>query len=1108
MKQTAGKNRNYVVLDMIIKIGIMISCILILGVYIYGQFFVEGENLYANECEVFDEAWWYTDHDGIMRSYRSGETIEVEYGEDVELSLFLPDELGDGNCLFIKSSRNFAAYIDGDLRNSYEISDSIFGPNTKPIWLAITLRRSDVGKTLSIIHEDCPSDTYTVSDVYFGNRLGFSMQLIHDNIYVIILSFALIILGLVVAGICLLTKIRNGRELQLWHLSLGVFLGALWLIFNNFTYPLLFGTYFVDGIVSYMILLLMPFAFVSYVDSLLGRKNHIIYIALSILILAAFWILTILDFTYTAGFNQTLGVSIAVLCICAVFCLLGILHDALVDKNRENKLIAFGFVVFIIMGIVEAIHLNIPIHHNNGVFIAIGLLALLACAALREIRAISNLRAEMLEAREANRAKSDFLANMSHEIRTPMNAVIGMAEIALREDLPQSARDCLVQIQRSGNNLLNIINDILDYSKIDSGKMEIIPENYEPLSELNDISNMLVTRVGQKDLELYVVTDLNIPHTLFGDPVRIRQILINLTNNAIKFTRKGRVGVIVSCQKIDEDTVNLTYHIKDTGIGIKEEDMAKLFNSFTQVDSKRNRSEEGTGLGLAISQKLVKAMGGEMGVNSVYGEGSDFWFTIPQKVIDPKQDVVVEDIDSKNAIVFSESDNRINMFMDELKRIGVKTATITSISEYVPSGRKDYLYFESRKLNEELRTFLTGHPEVTGAMLIDYDSDYKPDIPNLHVVRRPVSTYGIVRALNGEDDLARSLTSEDAYSINFTAPEARILVVDDNAINITIVEGLLAPTQIQIDSALSGAEAVEKVKANDYDIVLMDHMMPVMDGIDTTKAIRSGVPGADKLTIIALSANALKEAQQLFMESGMNDFIAKPVEIRDLVGKLRKWLPEEKIQKGVPQNAENTENKGASSEAPSAAYEGLDSEKAIKTLGSAALYEKIVGEYYRSGQEKLEGIQKAYETEDIPDYTIRVHALKSSSRQIGAYELGDMAERLENAGKEGDMDTIREHTESTLAVFSSLLDSLKDNFSEEESTDSGKIPVTEEILREQMSRLSAACEDLDMDTMEEIEETLKKYSYPDDMKDIMARLYKAIEDIDVDTVSEIISNLI
>ncbi len=1102
MKGTSTKPKSQRFWDVAIKIGVLISCITILGVYVYGQFFVEGENLYANECKEFNEPWWYTDHDGIMRSYHSGDTIEIEDGEDVAISVMLPDELGDGNCLFIRSSRSFDAYIGDDLRNSYDISDSIFGPNVKPIWLAITLRRSDVGKTLTIIHDECPGDTYKISDVYFGNRLGFSMQLIHDNIYVIIISFALIILGLVVAGICLLSRIREKRELTLWHLSLGVFLGALWLIFNNYAYPLLFGTYFVDGIVSYMIILILPCAFVAYIRALLGEGYRVPYTVISILNLVAFWVLTILDFTYVADFYKTLSIDIAIICFSAIFCLGAIVYDSLIKKNRRNRLIAFGFAAFVVMGIAEAIHLNIPIHDNNGVFIALGFLILLACAALREIRAISMLRAEMLEAREANRAKSDFLANMSHEIRTPMNAVIGMTEIAMREDLPPNARDCLEQIKKSGNNLLNIINDILDYSKIDSGKMEIIPERYEPLSELNDISNILITRVGEKDLELYVVTDLDIPHALYGDPGRIRQILINLINNAIKFTKKGRVSVIVSCQKKDDDTVNLTYHIKDTGVGIKEEDMAKLFNSFTQVDSKRNRTEEGTGLGLAISQRLVEAMGGEIGVNSVYGEGSDFWFTIPQKVIDPAQDVIVEDIENKKAIVLSESDNRIKMFKDEMKRIGVENAAIRSLSEYVPSGKKDYLYFASTRY-DEVRALLIDHPEVTGAMFVDYDSVFRPDVPNLHMIRRPISTIGMVRALNDAEDLSGSPASEEAYSLNYIAPDARILVVDDNAINITIVEGLLAPMQIQIDSALSGEEAIEKVKKNDYDIVLMDHMMPVMDGIDTTRAIREDIPGKEDLVIIALSANALEEARKQFEEAGMNDFIAKPIEIKELVNKLRKWLPAEKIHRETA-----ADEGGTASDAARTVYEGLDSEQAIRILGSAALYDRIVGEYYRSGADKLEGIRSAYEKEDISDYTIRVHALKSSSRQIGAVELGDIAEKLENAGKAGDVDTINELTDGMLTRFSDLLDSLKDHFAEDASSETEKIPIEESVLKEQLDKLTVACDDLDMDAMEEVEMVLKQYSYPDDKKELMEKLYNAIENIDVDSVTQIVADLV
>jgi signal transduction histidine kinase/response regulator of citrate/malate metabolism len=763
----------------------------------------------------------------------------------------------------------------------------------------------------------------------------------------------------------------------------------------------------------------------------------------------------------------------------------------------------------------------LPAHNDfyylNMIFRGVGLAFTLLCIYVITwfgkvfiIEAVE-MKAKSSEYEREARMKSDFLANMSHEIRTPMNAVIGMAEIAMREKLPHTAMDCLAQIQKSGRNLLNIINDILDYSKIESGKMEIIPERYEPISELNDIANILTTRIGEKQLELYVVTDKEIPHALYGDAMRIRQILINLTNNAIKFTPSGRVGVIVNCENkveiaedgTEEKTVVLTYHVKDTGIGIREEDLEKLFVSFQQVDSRRNRSVEGTGLGLAISQKLVECMGGTIGVNSVYGEGSDFWFSIPQKVLEDASDLHVHGASRKCAVILDKDPSRAQAFTEEMEKLGIEKGFIEDIKNYKHyMGHRDFLVFAHRDYNDEIREFLENHRDVTGIMTIDFNSTFKSDMDNLYTLRCPITTHKMVKLLNDETDDTQSFESEEAYSISFTAPKAKILIVDDNEINITIAEGLLSPMRMQIDSALSGREAIEKIEKEDYDIVLMDHMMPDMDGIDTTKIIRGTLKGADELVIIALSANAVEEARNMFFEVGMNDFVAKPIDIKELSSAIKKWLPEDKIEKGVPTEEMQEEEVDTLDE-----FDMLDTKSAIASLGSTELFRKIVGEYYRSGQTKHDEILKAYQDGDIKDYTIKVHALKSSSRQIGALRLGDMAEALERAGKNDDMAFIKENTESALASFKGLLSSMAPIF-EEEKQEKKELPVLpEEVMKELLNKLSEACDNLDMDGMEEVQSELKKYDWPAEIDDHLFTLFKSIDDLDVGTCEAIIEKL-
>ena len=698
------------------------------------------------------------------------------------------------------------------------------------------------------------------------------------------------------------------------------------------------------------------------------------------------------------------------------------------------------------------------------------------------------------ELERANRMKSDFLANMSHEIRTPMNAVLGMAEIALREDNPASTQDYLQQIQGSGRNLLNIINDILDYSKIESGKMEIIEEDYEPFAEYMDIAKILGANIGTKDLEMFVLIESELPHMLHGDAMRIRQVLINLANNAIKFTPEGMVRVHIKCEPVSDDTVNMNFRVIDTGIGIKEEDLDKLFVSFQQVDSKRNRSVEGTGLGLAISQRLVEAMNGTIGVKSVYGEGSEFYFTIPQTVTDHTNDLTIEKASDKKAYMLCVDDTVIGLFNDEMKRLGLASQALKSLDEYVPGETRDYLFFVESRLDGELEEFLKSNPDVNGIILAAMSSEFETDLPNLHVMRRPESTMAMVNTLNDRFTELHEADENKSFMIDFTAPDARLLVVDDNAINLTIAEGLLAPLKVHLDKANGGQEAIDMVAANDYDIVLMDHMMPGVDGVDATRAIREARGDSERPVIIALSANAMEEARKLFKEAGMRDFVAKPIDIRDLVTRIKHWLPPEKI---VESDGSEVVSAGAGNEVK-VKSDRFDTEDAVVALGSAALYDKIAEEYFRTGADRMTELRSAFANEDWTDYTIKVHALKSSSRQIGALHLGDLAEALEKAGKAGDIDKIKADTDEALTEFDAVLGELAEFYGTDDVDDADKPMIDTDILKTILDDLADYCDNLDMDGMEDVSSRLKEYNYEEDLRGLIGSLNKAIGDMDTE----------
>jgi PAS domain S-box-containing protein len=591
----------------------------------------------------------------------------------------------------------------------------------------------------------------------------------------------------------------------------------------------------------------------------------------------------------------------------------------------------------------------------------------------------------MMQARQAiaaSQAKSAFLANISHEIRTPLNAIIGLSDIALQSGLPNETRPIFEKISASGVNLLSLINDILDISKIESGKFEIVPVNYDFAGMMTDTVGLNVVRIGSKPVVFKAEIDEKIPRRLYGDEIRVKQILNNLLSNAFKFTREGEVRLTVSCG-VEGDDASLTFSISDTGSGIRQEDLTRLFTEYRRFDSAANRNIEGTGLGLSICKNLVDLMDGSISVVSEFGVGTIFTVKLRQKIIDRQP-------------------------------VGAETArAIRDMDFSVIGGRGD------KKL-------------------------------------------------------------ERAYM-----PYASVLVVDDVATNLDVAKGLMSPYGLSVDCASSGEQAIAMIREGKkkYDVIFMDHMMPIMDGVETVRKIRGeiGTDYARSVPIIALTANAVVGSSEMFLENGFQSFLSKPIDIFKLDEILNAWIRDKQVAKTLEEAEKTKRGKDAAepgakwSELSQKQIKGLDLDAGLKRFGGdPALFLPVLRSYAAHTPALLDKVRSVTK-DSLGEYAVTIHGLKGASYGICANEAGSMADSLERAAKAGDFDFVAAHNETFIAVAESLLRELSALM--EENVERAPKEIKPEPDAKLLAELRDACERFRMDDMNRLLGEIDKYEY-------------------------------
>jgi signal transduction histidine kinase/CheY-like chemotaxis protein len=972
------------------------------------------DNQFKHYSQIaFENPWEYEFSDGTKGTTELPAQLTAGKSNILLLTNVLP-EVKDGQVLMFRSRHTMVKmYVDGELvYDQVEAGggngEETWFPLPGNIWNELIMKEEYSGCTI-VIESSGMNQKYLQGpgSVYLGERGTFLMEIIKSRAGTLVGAVILFLLSVILLGLWFILTIasRKGYK-QIMCLALFTLTVSLW----EFTEIRCLQIFSVNmraySVLAYEILMLVPVPIAMYF--LYGKRRRTVFLSkIATIIPLVVWVINnALHFLRICDLGETLIVTQVMIGFETVFAgyiqISDIIMDAKSNGNESGgvfwRVPLYGLSIMIPMLLLEVgRYIMGKSSSDEGILATIGVVGyILSLAFYSGLKLVS----ENFKVTQISESKSQFLANMSHEIRTPLNAILGFDEMILRDPQSDAVQEYAVKIQEAGASLRDIINTILDLSKIESGKMEIVEMEYDMVELLDNVIHIVSVLAEQKGLKLILDIDENLPKKMIGDEVHIRQVLNNIMTNAVKYTKKGSVTFKVKIQQKEQERCKILFSVKDTGIGIREEDRTRLFEKFERLDYASNKNTEGTGLGMSIVVKLLTAMNSQIELESRYGKGSEFYFVLEQK--------------------FSGTD---------------------CIGAY-----------------EE-------HKDRT--------------------------------------------TTEQHEGRHFTAPDASVLVVDDVLLNLQVVCGLLKRTKVKTDTAESGMEALRKIQEHRYDVILMDHMMPGMDGIETTKTIREmaeekGDTYYRDVPVLALSANAVLGMREKFINEGMQDFISKPVEGKQLEETLVKWLPEEKVV--FVQN----EGSGSASEAampdnskPAWEFEiaGIENETAAKYFDSKESFLDGLRTYLQASESTAEKIRQYRAEDDLPNYTITVHGLKSSSKIVGAMGVSELARRLEGYGHAGESEKAWEGTDELLNEYQACVDAIRAIV----GNDEGEMQMlSKEELKLRLKQIGEAAEAFDVDAVLNWEKEMEQMEAPEGYQLLWKKLKQAVSELAFGDMSKIV----